>query len=169
MSNRFGSQNWMTGTLEDREAMQKIYWTKSDRALTKAVALDPDNVARLAERLTQIIPEVAEDPSLRKIPGWRRFDNLITAFEASADPAVVADMRRLIEDPETWWDYSGSFGDLPWGTWYLLNVENDWEEAMAKAEALDPDNLETKLARAVNHIWPQSWSWRNRRRCLTKF
>ena len=40
MSNRVGSQGWLAVTPEDRAAMRQAYRAKSDRALTKAVALD---------------------------------------------------------------------------------------------------------------------------------
>lgn len=66
---------------------------------------DSENVARLAKRLTEIVPETADDRRLALVHPFQRISQIRQAFLATADASLLADYALLWEDPVTWQDW----------------------------------------------------------------
>lgn len=65
-----------------------------------------EHVARLAQRLTEIVPELSEDRRLASIDPAQRIRAIRQAFLATADESLLNDLATVWEDPLTWQDWN---------------------------------------------------------------
>jgi TolB-like protein/cytochrome c-type biogenesis protein CcmH/NrfG len=86
---------------------------------------DEENVARLAQRLTEIVPELSEDRRLASLNPFRRVLGLRTAFLTSADESLLTDYADLWEDSADWKDL-----DSQYPSWYAFRIWTGMELAI---------------------------------------
>lgn len=111
--------------------------------------LDEPNVERLAQRLTQIVPELAEGSELTNLPINRRVNALRTAFRL----AVVTDFQRLFDNSENWANQNPHM--KLWAERHLRCWEDDWDRVVAIADDWSAVAEGSAVDASGSWIWTQ--------------